>query len=56
MGKKKNEARNVDVGNTHLGVFKVERSGGVFAVLDRIRSTLVELFPHDYPPNQCHTA
>lgn len=50
-----NKARHLAVSYTHLGAFKVDRSGGVSAVLDRIRSTLVELFPHDHPPNQSHT-
>lgn len=56
MKKRMNDARHLGVGNTHLGTFKVDRSGGVSAVLDRIRSTPVELFPHHYPPNQPHTA
>lgn len=50
-----NEARHLCARNIHLGAFKVDRRRGVSAVLDRIRSTLVELFPHDYPPNQSHT-
>lgn len=49
------EARHLCVSNTHLCAFKVDRRGGVSAVLDRIRSTLVELFPHEYPPNQSQT-
>lgn len=49
------EARHLVGSYTHLGAFKVDRSGGVSAVLDRIRSTLVELLPHHYPPHQSHT-
>lgn len=42
------------VSNKHLGALKVDRSGGVSAVLDRLRCTLMELFPHDNSPNQSH--
>lgn len=48
------EAIYLGVSDAYLGASKVDRGGRVSAVMDRVRRTLLELLPHDNPPDQRH--
>lgn len=41
--------------STHLSAFKVNRGRGMSVALDGVRWTLLNLFPRDNTPYQCHT-